>query len=96
MSLSKSNSKPPIPPTDGKPAKPEKPRGPSRGPRKDSRAARKDNDFRGLLHLLQQVLDLTRETAQAKAPRLGVSPYDALVDEFGEEEDTQPGARRKS
>jgi ribonuclease R len=38
MSLSKSNSKPPIPPTDGKPAKQK----PSRGPRKDSRSARKD------------------------------------------------------
>jgi len=46
------------------------------------RTARAENDFAGLLPLLRQVLDLVREVAQIKAARLGVSPYDALLDEY--------------
>jgi carboxypeptidase Taq len=46
------------------------------------RSARRENDFRGLLPLLGEVLRLTREMAQAKAAALSVSPYDALLDEF--------------
>lgn len=46
------------------------------------RSAKRDNDFRGLLPLFEQVLRLTRETADAKAARLGVSPYDALLDQY--------------
>lgn len=51
------------------------------------RAARRDNDFPGLLPLLEEVLRLQRETARAKAERLGVSPYDALLDYY------EPGGR---
>ncbi len=46
------------------------------------RSARRENDFRGLLPLLAEVLRLTREMAHAKASALSVSPYDALLDEF--------------
>jgi carboxypeptidase Taq len=46
------------------------------------RTARRENDFRGLLPHLEKVLALTRETAAAKAARLGVAPYDALLDEY--------------
>src|SRR5262249_30490096 len=38
------------------------------------RAARPASDFKGLLPRLRRVLDLTRETAQAKAGSLGVPP----------------------
>ena len=51
------------------------------------RAARRDNDFHGLLPALSEVLRLVRETAAAKAAALGLSPYDALLDGF------EPGAR---
>jgi carboxypeptidase Taq len=51
------------------------------------RKARPANDFKGLLPLLQRVLDLVRETAKIKAQAFGVSPYDALLDEY------EPGAR---
>jgi carboxypeptidase Taq len=51
------------------------------------RAARPAGDFALVLPQLQALLDLTRESAQAKAAKLGLSPYDALMDEF------EPGAR---
>jgi carboxypeptidase Taq len=46
------------------------------------REARPRNDYAGLKPHLQAVLDLVRETAQAKAARLGVFLYDALLDQF--------------
>jgi carboxypeptidase Taq len=46
------------------------------------RSARAANDFKGLLPLLRRVLDLTRQSAQAKAQALGVPLYDALLDEY--------------
>jgi len=52
------------------------------------RKARPANDFKGLLPLLQKVLDLARETAAIKAEALGLSPYDALMDQY------EPGARQ--
>ncbi len=51
------------------------------------RSARRDNDFAGLLPLLSEVLALERQAAAAKGERLGLSPYDALLDGF------EPGAR---
>jgi carboxypeptidase Taq len=51
------------------------------------RTARHDNDFAGLRPLLEEVLKLTREMAHAKAAALGVSAYDALLDEW------EPGGR---
>ena len=51
------------------------------------REARPKGDFKLVLPKLQKVLDLTREAAAAKAAKLGLSPYDALMDEF------EPGAR---
>lgn len=51
------------------------------------RSARRDDDFEGLLPDLRQVLNLVREVAAAKAARLGVDPYDALLDEY------EPGGR---
>lgn len=46
------------------------------------RKARKDNDFRTLAPFLQGVLDLGREAAEIKAEAFGVSPYDALLDQY--------------
>ena len=46
------------------------------------RTARADSDFPTLLPHLREVLDLTREAAVAKGERLGLAPYDALLDEF--------------
>jgi carboxypeptidase Taq len=46
------------------------------------RDARPRNDYAGFRPHLQAVLDLVRETAQAKAAKLGVSAYDALLDQF--------------
>jgi carboxypeptidase Taq len=46
------------------------------------RAARKANDFAGLLPSLRAVLDLTREVASIKAAKLGCGKYDALLDEY--------------
>jgi carboxypeptidase Taq len=46
------------------------------------REARPKNDYAGLKPHLQAVLDLVRETAQAKAAKLGVEAYDALLDQF--------------
>jgi carboxypeptidase Taq len=51
------------------------------------RKARPANDYEGVRPLLQTVLDLTRRIGQAKAEKLGVSPYEALLDQF------EPGGR---
>ena len=51
------------------------------------RKARPANDFASIRPLLQRVLDLTREVAAAKAAKLGISPYEALLDQF------EPGGR---
>lgn len=44
------------------------------------RTARPANDFKGLLPLLQRVLDLGREIGAIKGQAFGLSPYDALLD----------------
>lgn len=46
------------------------------------RQARADNDFRGLLPYLTEVLDRQREIAAIKADRFGCSLYDALLDTY--------------
>ena len=46
------------------------------------RRARAANDFDVLKPLLAEVLSLSREAAQAKAERLGCTPYEALMDQF--------------
>ncbi len=46
------------------------------------REARRTSDFRLLLPHLEAVLDLQRETGQAKGAALGTDPYDALLDQF--------------
>lgn len=46
------------------------------------RTARPANDFKGLLPYMQRILDLVRETAAIKADVFGLSPYDALLDEY--------------
>ncbi len=46
------------------------------------RQARKENDFAGLRPDLQRVLDTQREIGRAKGEALGLSPYDALLDQF--------------
>jgi carboxypeptidase Taq len=46
------------------------------------RRARPDGDFAAVLPGLERVLALVREVAQAKAARLGKSPYEALLDEY--------------
>ncbi|MCC9620725.1 carboxypeptidase M32 [Thalassospira sp. MA62] len=46
------------------------------------RTARAENDFKGLLPKLQEVLDLSIEAGKAKAEALGTSVYDALLDQF--------------
>lgn len=51
------------------------------------RGARRDADFARLVPLLEEVVRVTRHVAEAKAGALGVSPYEALVDEY------EPGAR---
>src|SRR5690348_8975878 len=51
------------------------------------RTARPANDFAAIQPRLQRVLDLTREVAAAKAAKLGMSPYEALLDQF------EPGGR---
>jgi carboxypeptidase Taq len=53
------------------------------------RRARPASDFKALLPSLQRVLDLARETGEAKAERLGTSPYEALLDRF------EPGGSTK-
>jgi len=51
------------------------------------RSARDDADFKAVLPSLEEVLNLTRQEAAAKADKLGVSPYDALLDQY------EPGGR---
>ena len=51
------------------------------------RKARAANDYASVRPLLQTVLDLTRQIGQAKAAKLGVTPYEALLDQF------EPGGR---
>jgi carboxypeptidase Taq len=51
------------------------------------REARKNNDFRSLLPTLGEVLRIVREVAAAKSAAFGLSPYDALLDEY------EPGGR---
>lgn len=46
------------------------------------RIARPKSDYAAVRESLQCVLDLTRQMAQAKAEKLGVSPFDALMDAF--------------
>jgi len=46
------------------------------------RDARADSDFAAVAPKLEAVLALVRETAAAKADALGLSPYDALLDEY--------------
>ncbi|MDH5750008.1 MAG: carboxypeptidase M32, partial [Rhodospirillales bacterium] len=46
------------------------------------REARPKGDFAAILPELKTLLSLVRETAQAKADALGVSPYDALLDQY--------------
>lgn len=51
------------------------------------RTARKEDDFRGFAPHLEKVLSLVRESAHAKSHALGLSPYDALLDQY------DPGTR---
>lgn len=51
------------------------------------RQARQDSDFVGLLPHLSEVLRLQREIGQAKGEKLGLSPYDALLNDY------EPGGR---
>lgn len=51
------------------------------------REAHAASDFTAVLPHMEALLVLVRERAQAKAERLGLSPYDALLDEF------EPGGR---
>jgi len=46
------------------------------------RQARADNDFGHVLPYAETVLELTRRTGTAKAEKLGLGLYDALLDEF--------------
>jgi len=46
------------------------------------RTARTDADFQAVLPSLEEVLNLTRQVADAKAGKLGVTPYDALLDQY--------------
>jgi carboxypeptidase Taq len=46
------------------------------------REARRQSDFAAVRDDLQTVLDLTRQTAEARAAVLGCSPYDALLSEY--------------
>jgi carboxypeptidase Taq len=51
------------------------------------RMARPQGDFAAVLPWLEQVLCLKREIAAAKAEQLGVTPYEALLDQY------EPGGR---
>ena len=51
------------------------------------RQARQDSDFVGLLPHLSEVLRLQREIGRAKGEKLGLSPYDALLNDY------EPGGR---
>lgn len=46
------------------------------------REARAKSDFKLLAPKLAELIDLTREAAAAKSAALGLTPYDALLDEF--------------
>ena len=46
------------------------------------RGARADSDFAAVRPALESVLGLVQETAAAKAAKLGLAPYDALLDEY--------------
>jgi carboxypeptidase Taq len=46
------------------------------------RSARAEADFNSVRPKLETVLELVRETAAAKGERLGLAPYDALLDEY--------------
>lgn len=46
------------------------------------RTARADADFAAILPALAEVLNLTRQSAQAKSEALGLSLYDSLLDEY--------------
>jgi carboxypeptidase Taq len=46
------------------------------------RDARRNSDFAAVRRNLQEVLDLTRETASARGAALGCRPYDALLSEY--------------
>jgi carboxypeptidase Taq len=52
------------------------------------RGARADDDFKAVLPHLERLLALVQESAAAKADRLGLDPYDALLDQY------DPGTRR--
>lgn len=54
------------------------------------RTARPNADFAAVLPYLETVVDLTREAASAKAAKFGLSPFDALLDDY------DPGARAAS
>lgn len=51
------------------------------------RAARRDDDFASLRPQLEEVVNLTRQTGEAKAAMMKLSTYDALADEY------EPGVR---
>jgi carboxypeptidase Taq len=51
------------------------------------RKARKENNFKDFVPYQDKVLKLVRESAQAKADAMGLSPYDALLDQY------DPGTR---
>ena len=51
------------------------------------REAKKNNDFKSLLPSMMEVLKITRRIAEAKSAALGLSHYDALLDEY------EPGGR---
>ncbi len=51
------------------------------------RKAREDADFPALLPLLTEVLNLQRQIGAAKGEKLGLSPYDALLNDY------EPGGR---
>jgi carboxypeptidase Taq len=51
------------------------------------RKARRDDDFKPFAKAFRPVLELTREVAAAKSAAFGLSPYDALLDEY------EPGGR---
>lgn len=46
------------------------------------RGARADNDFATVLPKLNEVLNLSRQMAAAKSEKLGLEPYDALLDQY--------------
>jgi carboxypeptidase Taq len=46
------------------------------------RRARAENDYASLLPTLREVLNLVRQTADARAEALSLAPYDALLEEY--------------